>query len=650
MRQFDSLDLVPIADLLNEDFKFFVPAYQRGYRWSADQVEQLIDDLMEFYTFHYDARHEEKFYCLQPLVVKTIEYNNEEYLEVIDGQQRLTTILLVIQALHLLNYESFISSSKLNLDYVNVAPDIYSIKYETRPASNVWLCEVNAVVLSEKSNFAQKNCDYSHFAEVFTAAYNKLKSFSRTDRCHFDEVLRVATKFIWYYPTDSSGSNTDIFDRLNAGKIGLNNAELVKALFLQRSNWKESEPSKSESIALEWNKMETTLHQKEFWGFVYSSSHPYEYDSHIEYILDLLKGKEEHHRDKPFYTFNCYLYDYREMMKADGKTNPKTRASWVEQSWQEVKNLYDMLAEWYRNKKIYHRIGFILEYVRGETILTLKDKLKDKKHSERLEILDDIIKKDVSSISADKLFYGKPELSKILFLYNILLEDRRMTDNARFSFADYKGVRKSNGWDQEHIASRTNYTPDHRKQKELAEDIIELLTGEKPVETHDGSLSLVNEDKLEYDEKKLCNMALCILNTSEQITIKEFNQENSEVAQFFYAVSRLFEPSNDGFDKCNVRGVDKDEKDFIWNFALLNSATNRSYGNSIYPVKRRRILHDEFNVYTPIGTRNVFEKAYSKKSGQFFYWSRLDAMAYWNDIKSTLAPYVELFLPFKNEQ
>lgn len=48
----------------------------------------------------------------------------------------------------------------------------------------------------------------------------------------------------------------------------------------------------------------------------------------------------------------------------------------------------------------------------------------------------------VKNISSKKLFYGNKELSEILFLYNILLEDRRYNDSARFSFADYKQVRK----------------------------------------------------------------------------------------------------------------------------------------------------------------------------------------------------------------
>ena len=73
MELINSLDLIPVYKLLSDDFHFFVPAYQRGYRWGADQVEQLIDDLLEFEEYHYRTSNGQKFYCLQPLVVKLRE-------------------------------------------------------------------------------------------------------------------------------------------------------------------------------------------------------------------------------------------------------------------------------------------------------------------------------------------------------------------------------------------------------------------------------------------------------------------------------------------------------------------------------------------------------------------------------------------------
>ncbi len=88
------LRLRSIGDLLGE--RFLIPRYQRGYRWTARQVKALLEDIAAFQR----ATRERGatagvFYCLQPVVVR---WRGGEW-EVIDGQQRLTTILLILQAL-----------------------------------------------------------------------------------------------------------------------------------------------------------------------------------------------------------------------------------------------------------------------------------------------------------------------------------------------------------------------------------------------------------------------------------------------------------------------------------------------------------------------------------------------------------------------
>ena len=275
---FNSLDLVPIGKLLRNDqenwLRFYVPAYQRGYRWSAEQVEQLIDDLEEFKTRR--ETNKEAFYCIQPLVVKPMTLSGLRYYEVIDGQQRLTTILLILQVLRQLQYEE--ERDEDALPYVKRLPkEAYEIQYETRKNSSIWLNELSATLFSEKAfnDFDNANCDYSHFAEVFKSAYNKLQTIDRLD---FKNILKDHTYFIWYRPSEEDNNNVEIFDRLNAGKIGLNNAELVKALLLQSSNiptvgnCSMSDRDVIQKIAIEWDIVERTLRDESLWGFIYSKN------------------------------------------------------------------------------------------------------------------------------------------------------------------------------------------------------------------------------------------------------------------------------------------------------------------------------------------------------------------------------------------
>lgn len=83
-------------ELMN--LKFIIPPYQRGYRWDKEQVEDLLNDFEEFIqSIHCDDK-ESIYYCLQPITVVPKEGSSNEYY-VIDGQQRLTTIYLLLQYL-----------------------------------------------------------------------------------------------------------------------------------------------------------------------------------------------------------------------------------------------------------------------------------------------------------------------------------------------------------------------------------------------------------------------------------------------------------------------------------------------------------------------------------------------------------------------
>ncbi|PZQ38826.1 MAG: hypothetical protein DI560_15960 [Pseudomonas putida] len=90
------LCLKPIYELLTDDAgnptQFWIPAYQRGYRWKPLQVTQLLEDIREFSQRR--NPQPDDFYCLQPLVIKANEHGT---LEVVDGQQRLTTLLLILR-------------------------------------------------------------------------------------------------------------------------------------------------------------------------------------------------------------------------------------------------------------------------------------------------------------------------------------------------------------------------------------------------------------------------------------------------------------------------------------------------------------------------------------------------------------------------
>ena len=136
-----SICLKSINDLLTtlegRPTRFWIPAYQRGYRWKPLQVTQLLDDVWEFIQ-NSEGGNRQAFYCLQPLVIK--EHADGRY-EVVDGQQRLTTIYILLT--YLKDMMSMLQKTR------------FEITFETRN-------ETNEPFLSEIDlNRAEENVDFS---------------------------------------------------------------------------------------------------------------------------------------------------------------------------------------------------------------------------------------------------------------------------------------------------------------------------------------------------------------------------------------------------------------------------------------------------------------------------------------------------------
>ena len=107
---------------------FFVPKYQRGYRWTENEVNMLLDDI-------YNSKG--KSYCLQPIVVR----KRDETYELIDGQQRLTTLFLLYRYIN-----------NANPSVANPEP-AFNLVYETRNKSEEFLKSIDLDRSGENIDF-----------------------------------------------------------------------------------------------------------------------------------------------------------------------------------------------------------------------------------------------------------------------------------------------------------------------------------------------------------------------------------------------------------------------------------------------------------------------------------------------------------------
>ena len=314
-----SLATKPVHELLKH--RFYIPKYQRGYRWGELEVTKLLEDIDEFTPIQ-TPNGGTTWYCLQPLVVKKFSRQivvpngiptQEDWLEVIDGQQRLTTIYLILHILNLRFQEQY-------------REPIFDIDYETRPGSREYLKKISA------DNTDTSNIDYHHMCEAFLTITMWLKKKCNATAFNvqnFKAKLTHSTSVIWYEVETTEPIS--IFTRLNMGKIPLNNAELVKALFLNSSNFNSSNFPKANKefirlkqleIATEWDRIENRLHDPRFWFFVHNNEAPTAV--RMESILDLIAGKGK--SSDSFFTFNFYSERFQDPSKNLRITGTKSSA------------------------------------------------------------------------------------------------------------------------------------------------------------------------------------------------------------------------------------------------------------------------------------------------------------------------------------
>ena len=627
----NNIELKAIKDLLG--MNFYIPNYQRGYRWTRQQVRDLLGDIKEFME-----NNSTNIYCIQPLVVKQTPIrdglmdqirlaqsvddvrrliNASDTWEVIDGQQRLTTIYIILKYLQY--------------------GQLYTLEYKTRINSWEYL---NSGIVSYNSGDATTNIDFYHMGE----AYCEVKEwFAKNKNCEqqFLQTLLERVKFIWYEVQEDQNSK-EIFQRLNLGKISLTNSELIKAILLKR-NFNDNREAMSTTvmqISTEWDIIENALQNDELWAFV--NTLDYELPTRIDYIFDIIRTRNILHLSNEsdignddYATFR-YFYAF---LKDRGD---------VEEVWSKVYEVYEIFNEWYNTSTLYHYIGFIIATSgndsckvisnlidawlnannKGQFIKNLMRKIKSICKLDRVNNLEAHLSDKVYDMDG---FPPKTECRPLLLLHNIqtIVRQNKCIDSGnkfgnvfyRFPYNLYKTSRKNIGWDVEHIDSNT--------ENELRNQ----------------------EDRIEY-------LKLTYLG----ITDEEIKQE----------ISTLLLSGNIDDDKfgairkkiTNEDHLSSEDKNKIWNFALLDAKTNRGYGNAPFPAKRRVIIGKdqglkyiinpeggvvnvetklEVPTFIPICTRNAFLKYYTtSQATNLTAWLKEDAEAYLNDMILVIGEFIEI--------
>ena len=653
------LDRCSIPEL--RDKNFFIPDYQRGYRWGETQIRQLLEDL---YGFFYDKRSQGAFYCFQPVVVKQMEQaqvaalglnsptDNNVWYEVIDGQQRLTTIRIILALEELLDEDKDLS---------------FNIHYQTRPQLGKIFANLQKKRDENKKYTiyadidGRMDIDTWHILQAANQIINwfqnetpplrpNLSSFKGTFYENFsnDRDKDKSVQVIWYELRDDA-KPVDIFKRLNDKCISLNNAELIRGMFLsdaavynadnellrqfaadmQETVEQREKARKQAHIIEQWDIIERELCNDQFWLFIHNDANAGDagYSCRIEYIFDLIAKKEQGERDR--------LYTY---IKFDNllKTG-EVEDLW--ELWLKVETYFSYLKYWYNNNDYYHKIGYLAadRKTGSKILIELLDAASTLSTKAFNALIEDKIVESIKKV----VHRGDPpkpileytytddydKLKQVLFLYNV--ESTRLLNKEKFPFNKYKAEKN---WTLEHIHAQNSDLIDHADKEKWVEWFAE------------NERVLASLQRRLPDNEELRNLLASLRSEQERLNTSRARFQFNDLKLVFDNVLRFFDDLAGAENRPTVEHG-------ISNMALLSGSTNSAISNSVFEVKRQIItVADADGEYIPLCTRNVFMKYYNRNQEDFtvqqnFYWSESDRLNYLTDIKRVLAPYLPKEVP-----
>lgn len=582
---------------------FNIPEYQRGYKWTVDNIIQLLEDLKGF-----KQNSSDEFYCLQNITITKTNINGHSCFNVIDGQQRLTTLFILISYIQR-NMSNKVLSAESNI-----------LRYSIREETDKFLRE--SILTGDYWNdveYKPATKDQYYIAEVAKAVAEWFNINNLEERTILDHLKLIVNKV-------ESGEEETVFASLNGGKVDLDGADLVRAILITRAA-KQKYPSlisektlhqiANDDINLNINIKVSSLGKiNEFrvkLGIELDMMNNWWSDrkvrSYFEQLLPnrISQNKSFKYSEYPIdLLYYAFFEAYKDKLATHGNTDLDLRIfeNGIDKDgeggndhlefYKEVKEFHLTLVDWYNDDEIYNLLGYLMynyksasvsfamlwnEWKLTESKSDFKSKLKRiireqlalafARSDDSTDIADKLIllRKSITNIVEN--WYVKDFIIRFLPLLDLIPEKKTVGNSVRTIFKrlnpDYF---KCNQEDKEHVRSQT---------RQIAEE------------------NMTEEDRLALEEE-------------------------------------------------NRQGINS-----IGNIVLLKASINRSYGN-VELVKKMDIIAREHimnDTYIRPHTLNVFlSKLQTLKdngiSEDSVFWSEEDIVKTVKAIDSSLTDYLEL--------
>lgn len=553
---------------------FYIAPYQRGYKWGSNENEPVLRLVMDIHnSFTETNNNESKEYYLQYITLKPIKIDGKHnFLEVIDGQQRLTTLSILLAVLN-----------KINTNCINTAN--HKINYAlSKSFLNNWIYDNNIEKIIEEStweSFITQNPDEDkqdiyYLFQAIKALYNYIVDEIKVENCldfykHLSKNIKLIVNAV-----EPHVESEKVFRNLNSIKIPLTEAELIKALLITKAARNKDENLKNKrfkeimdiraSLGRQWDEMQTQLNNPEIKAVFFPGQ-----SDVMQGILRLtalvLKYKPVNNSNEKYPLFEFFQNQIQEKEVSTIEIFNKTVL------------IYKLLLEWYKDDRIYNALGFLFyNKTKKENSTNLLTNLLSKAINENkvpLKNINALVFKHLSSIDKEQIrtfdFHDdKPKINDLLLLINLFPDKIK-----RFSFSVF--IEKK--WSLEHVFPQT---------PNLAESHLTKI-----------------------DRK---NLEEIVNNPTKWDAIKELLDKKNKSPQEIENLNEKLK-ADTGF------------LNNIGNLALLPIGENASLGNKLFDKKREKISEKiSEGSFVPSHTFNVFSKLILPKSNSLKFWNKKDIL------------------------
>lgn len=547
---------------------FNIPAYQRGYKWGSksdnDPVPVLLNDLWS--AFQKDAT---KKYYLQYITIS----KKGSLMEVIDGQQRLTTLSIMLSVFNLLMND---------LDNIS----LHKLKYAIRPSifdSHIYLkdelrrfieqtwsekgIELNGVSINNQDVF------YIHQASIKIHDFFKDKGDEINEEFYdflINQVMIIVNSVESHIPGEK------VFKNLNSKKVPLTEVDLIKALLLTKisrnTGGEDSKKHFREILEMraakgrKWDEISAQSNNAEFSTFYFSEGKGFE---GLLLLVAVTNGYEPTtlDNDRHYPLFNFF----------------NNHSDNAKKLFEEICLFYDILFDWFENPKTHNLLGFAF-FSKGNKQNFRFNFIKENHKLPKDELVQELVKIRNYKLSDNPLLLKYNEtnndIHNLLLAVNVfpqyIQHDTKQKEVKEVKF-DFYGYQKLD-WTLEHIFPQSPEGKDRVLTPEQKQKVFEMLGGAENI-------------------------------TPEIKNVLDLEERDDAQKQVYYDALQSMGQLNE-----------------IGNMALLSHSVNASIGCGFFDEKRNLILrHMQNGRFVPLHTFNVFSKTILGSSpGDLLAWSKDD--------------------------